>query len=400
VRAAAVYLDAHLLEAVTLNRYPAWSVSADMGATWSQPEPLRDRDGGTILEHPLSPCPIYPLSDGTFIFLFHNHPGLEEEPEEGLPRGIERTPLCLARGRFQPKAHQPVWFSPPTLLMDTDRVGIGYQEGRSDLAMYASIAHRGGKGVFWYPDRKFYLLGKEIAPSILWCSGCGAHREQAADGDPIIGTAVRPPASRRCGHAGFSGPAPLCPASTRVSSGLPACGQWSRSASRRGQLSSLMQSAPNLPSQPRDPPLPSRSNLDHHRRNQRARLQDIQARVIHPEASVEGVSAAVRNLLSSKLPPTAIVVFRVPHLFTVLTQVMHSGYRIPSDVSLICLSYDPFLENLVPSVAHYACTPGVYTRRLAQMISQLVSGHMLLAEQRFILPSYQRGESVGPCRDG
>jgi hypothetical protein len=37
------------------------------------------------------------------------------------------------------------------------------KNGRIDLALYSSIVKRNGKTILWYPDRKFFLLGKIIA---------------------------------------------------------------------------------------------------------------------------------------------------------------------------------------------------------------------------------------------
>ena len=46
----------------------------------------------------------------------------------------------------------------------------GYQiafngtKGRLDLALYSSFTVRQGKAVLWYPERKFFLLGRVIVP--------------------------------------------------------------------------------------------------------------------------------------------------------------------------------------------------------------------------------------------
>ena len=50
--------------------------------------------------------------------------------------------------------------------MDHDGVGLGPPKtrGRFDLALYASFTLRGGQPVLWYPDRKFFLLGRVIGP--------------------------------------------------------------------------------------------------------------------------------------------------------------------------------------------------------------------------------------------
>jgi len=147
--------------------YPAWSVSADAGDTWSEPRPMKYSDDGEVMEHPLSPCPIYRLTDGTYIFLYHNHPGMSQPPFADAPAGYERTPICVAHGRYRLGADQPIWFSEPKVIMDSEFVALGYEGGRSDLAMYASLTRRNGRDVLWYPDRKFYLLGRKVNGSMF-----------------------------------------------------------------------------------------------------------------------------------------------------------------------------------------------------------------------------------------
>ena len=51
--------------------------------------------------------------------------------------------------------------------MDNDGVPLGHGKGRADLAMYASVTQRKGQTVLWYPERKFFLLGKRILPEML-----------------------------------------------------------------------------------------------------------------------------------------------------------------------------------------------------------------------------------------
>lgn len=137
---------------------PFYSISADQGERWSEPLPLRFYDEGPVMAHPLSPCPIYRIGEKDLIFLYHNHDGhfLNWTPAD---TSHHRRPICLARGEFRPDAKQPVWFSEPWYFMDNGGVSIL----RKDLAMYASVTPDEEGLVLWYPDRKFFLLGKKIA---------------------------------------------------------------------------------------------------------------------------------------------------------------------------------------------------------------------------------------------
>jgi len=154
----------------TASGSPFWSVSADLGETWTQPRRLLRKDGGQPLLHPLSPCPIYDVGgntagSGRYVLFIHNHDGHYQgyKPTE---TGYHRRPIYLVRGRFQPGADQPVWFDEPAFFMDHKGVSLGRPgtNGRLDLAFYSSFTVR-RQPVLWYPDRKFFLLGRIIEPA-------------------------------------------------------------------------------------------------------------------------------------------------------------------------------------------------------------------------------------------
>ena len=52
------------------------------------------------------------------------------------------------------------------VVADTHGVGVGPQS-LVWLAMYASLTEHKGKRIFWYPDRKHFLLGKVISDELL-----------------------------------------------------------------------------------------------------------------------------------------------------------------------------------------------------------------------------------------
>lgn len=152
----------------TCSGSPCWSVSADQGETWTVPRPLLRRDGGAPLLHPLSPCPMYDVGgneagSGHYALFIHNHDGhyMGYTPEDS---SYHRRPIHLVRGTFKAGADQPVLFDEPQFFFDHDGVSLGKPgtRGRLDLALYASFTVRGGVPVLWYPERKFFLLGKSI----------------------------------------------------------------------------------------------------------------------------------------------------------------------------------------------------------------------------------------------
>jgi BNR repeat-like domain len=139
---------------------PYYSISTDHGFKWTTPIPLKMSDEGSEIKQPLSPCPIYQIDDAKFIFLGHNHDG---HFQKWKPKDTHyhRRPINLFLGEFKPNATQPIWFAEPEFLMDHTGIGLGLQK-RHDLAMYASFTNINNKKILWYPDRKFFLLGKEI----------------------------------------------------------------------------------------------------------------------------------------------------------------------------------------------------------------------------------------------
>jgi hypothetical protein len=132
---------------------PVWSQSRDCGVTWTRPKPLLDADGKPF-PHPRSPCPMYDWKGceaGSGIYFAFIHGTFDYSLKTAYQR---RGPLYLIAGRFDPDGEQPVRFSKPKLFNSRP-------DGNSFYTSYTVID---GKGVLWYPDRKRYLLGKEIGP--------------------------------------------------------------------------------------------------------------------------------------------------------------------------------------------------------------------------------------------
>jgi len=63
-----------------------------------------------------------------------------------------RGPLYLIAGRFRADAEQPIEFAPMRLFAPRP----------AQNSFYTSVTVVDGKTVLWFPDKKFYLLGRVI----------------------------------------------------------------------------------------------------------------------------------------------------------------------------------------------------------------------------------------------
>ena len=143
-----------------------YSVSADFGATWSNPRPLLRKDHGSPILQPVSCSPIYKLADGRYVLLHHNNRGDISDPSKIFG---PRTPAYLALGEFRPGADQPIWFSESKIFVDNkglNSAGELVTRG-NDAATYTSFSTSTGKDILWYPDAKCWLLGKEVSEEFL-----------------------------------------------------------------------------------------------------------------------------------------------------------------------------------------------------------------------------------------
>jgi len=156
----------------TATGYIWYSLSGDDGATWSNPQPLLRRDHGDPIRQPVSCCPIYRLTDGRYVLLHHNHRGWIEPEDldacEKLSAAYPRRPAYLTLGEFRPDAEQPIWFSASKQFLDNGGYSpVGAVDPEANMATYTSFTTYGGRNMLWYPDRKCFLLGKEVTGEFL-----------------------------------------------------------------------------------------------------------------------------------------------------------------------------------------------------------------------------------------
>lgn len=163
-----------------------FSVSDDDGATWTQPDVLRYKDGGEEVLQPVAPCPVYALKDGRYLLLFHNNDGTSGGGAWPGDSNKNRDRAFLAVGEYREEAYQPIWFSRPKLFGDSAGIALGPSQNglqklekpfRVEVATYTSLTEKDGKRILWYPDRKHFLLGRYITDE--WLEGMTAPTDRS-----------------------------------------------------------------------------------------------------------------------------------------------------------------------------------------------------------------------------
>ena len=150
-----------------LTGYIYYSISSNNCKTWDNPKMLKYSDNGEGIQHPLSPCALYKLSNGKFILIFHNNKGerlgynqLDKKQTINVANVI-RNPTFYAVGEYKPDAEQPIWFGEPVEFLNTQDIAVPPKMS-AEIGTYPSLSEYNGKTILWYPDRKRYLLGKYL----------------------------------------------------------------------------------------------------------------------------------------------------------------------------------------------------------------------------------------------
>lgn len=151
----------------TMTGFIYYAISADHGKTWSEPDTLKYTDSGAGIPHPMSPAPLYSLSNDKFLLIFHNNHGTRLGYDQSAKdwklnvANVVRNPTYYAIGEFKSDASQPIWFGEPVELLNTGDIAVP-PKMTAEIGTYPSLTEYNGKTILWYPDRKRYLLGKYL----------------------------------------------------------------------------------------------------------------------------------------------------------------------------------------------------------------------------------------------
>jgi hypothetical protein len=156
----------------TLQGQVYFALSDDDGRTWDTPRPLcygPDEDDQPI-ENPIAPCPLYETADDRLLLVFYNNDGTGHGAAGPTDTERNRTPAWYTVGEYVDHPSHPVRFDKPRILVDNGFQSLGAEHNTRQTATYTSFFEQDGRAYFWYPDGKYFLLGKDISDELALTS--------------------------------------------------------------------------------------------------------------------------------------------------------------------------------------------------------------------------------------
>lgn len=109
----------------------------------------------------------------------------------------------------------------------------------------------------------------------------------------------------------------------------------------------------------------------------------------------EGVCRLANRLLKTTPLPTAWLVFRQGHFFTLFTHLLRAGVKVPRDISLICRDADLYIHDLVLDPTCYYGDVRVVARHAARLATRYVTGQCKPGERINLMPDFLPGQTLG-----
>ncbi len=114
--------------------------------------------------------------------------------------------------------------------------------------------------------------------------------------------------------------------------------------------------------------------------------------------TVEGLIQTFSRALKLKEPPTAVIATRARQAATAMTWLSSQGIRVPSQISLVSLAHEPFMDYLVPAVSCYKVDPEGVSKQVIRRIESLLEGSPNRGGHSWITPEVVKGASIAEAR--
>lgn len=118
------------------------------------------------------------------------------------------------------------------------------------------------------------------------------------------------------------------------------------------------------------------------------------ARTITHDGSPNEVRRQIDGVLRMEPRPTALLVLRPSHALTTVSHLVYRRVRVPQDISVLSVGYEPFLQHFTPSLAHYVIDTQGFVRQLCRLVLPWIETGRCSMRVNPILPRFVDGETL------
>lgn len=156
----------------TIDGHPGCAYSRDEGRSWEPSQYMRFADG-RLMKHPRAANFVWKMSDGGYLYFFHNHGGkpLRDRPDRRIFAYTERNPIWFCRGWEidSLRGKELVWSQPEIGFYDDDPyVRISYPD---------FLEH--GESHFFTETQKSFARIHHLPPALLDSLSADSNRRAA-----------------------------------------------------------------------------------------------------------------------------------------------------------------------------------------------------------------------------
>lgn len=124
------------------------------------------------------------------------------------------------------------------------------------------------------------------------------------------------------------------------------------------------------------------------------REKGFEVSLLNENGTSAGVGRVLERALCLQIPPTAFIAMRPRQVASALSWLGSRGIRIPHDVSLISLGWEPFLDHFVPQISGYRFDPKIVAKLVVRRMERIAAGDWNPAGSPWITPEIVKGASV------
>jgi LacI family transcriptional regulator len=127
----------------------------------------------------------------------------------------------------------------------------------------------------------------------------------------------------------------------------------------------------------------------------RATPPDIRLECLTHSGDRDAIGFVLNHAMARRERPTALLVFGSLSYLSAASHLARRGMSIGSDVSLICRDYDPFLDEMLPTVAHYRRDTTRFRKQMLAAIRDALEDAPGPRGARRVMAEFHPGESLG-----